>query len=86
MKLYNGVNVSSHFYRNDVYNFNLSGTDEPIIKLGVSQKSVILYLIFILYYAVTRVYLFHFHPYRYALKYLKIYIVYFFLIYWRNTG
>lgn len=34
--MYNGVNVSLHFYRDDVYNFNLSGADEPVIKLGVS--------------------------------------------------
>uniref|UniRef100_A0A8I3S1I7 Synaptonemal complex protein 2 n=1 Tax=Canis lupus familiaris TaxID=9615 RepID=A0A8I3S1I7_CANLF len=32
--LYIGVNISLYFYRNDVYNFNLNGADEPIIKLG----------------------------------------------------
>uniref|UniRef100_A0A673V3G0 Synaptonemal complex protein 2 n=1 Tax=Suricata suricatta TaxID=37032 RepID=A0A673V3G0_SURSU len=33
------VNISLHFYRNDVYNFNLNGADEPVIKLGVSLRN-----------------------------------------------
>lgn len=59
--LYNEVNISLHFYRNDVYNFNLNGADEPIIKLGVSQKSefCILYKIlnFVFSYSVFILYL-----------------------------
>ncbi|XP_036915893.1 synaptonemal complex protein 2 [Sturnira hondurensis] len=31
------VNVTSEYPVNDVYNFNLSGTDEPIIKLGIQE-------------------------------------------------
>ncbi|KAM5305520.1 synaptonemal complex protein 2 [Glossophaga mutica] len=31
------VNVTSEYPLNDVYNFNLSGTDEPIIKLGIQE-------------------------------------------------
>ncbi|XP_035865361.1 synaptonemal complex protein 2 [Phyllostomus discolor] len=31
------VNVTSEYPLNDVYNFNMSGTDEPIIKLGIQE-------------------------------------------------
>ncbi|XP_010635715.1 synaptonemal complex protein 2 isoform X1 [Fukomys damarensis] len=31
------VNVTSEFPLNDVYNFNLNGADEPIIKLGIQE-------------------------------------------------
>uniref|UniRef100_A0A8B9YMU8 Synaptonemal complex protein 2 n=1 Tax=Bos mutus grunniens TaxID=30521 RepID=A0A8B9YMU8_BOSMU len=51
--LYNGVNVSLHFYRDDVYNFNLSGADEPVIKLGVSWKSEVILYLFSIYFIFT---------------------------------
>uniref|UniRef100_A0A4W2CWL3 Uncharacterized protein n=1 Tax=Bos indicus x Bos taurus TaxID=30522 RepID=A0A4W2CWL3_BOBOX len=47
------VNVTSECPLDDVYNFNLSGADEPVIKLGVSWKSEVILYLFSIYFIFT---------------------------------